>query len=133
MSMTVPDGWTLYSEISEAVPPVSADGPRHVNHTKRWARDAQQPRQARIALEGFEGPLEPQTLDSVRGSEAAPVVWETSRAEEVILARQDAQAFGLTIASWDQSPTLRVSVIASGDVTLEQVKAAVESAVVRPE
>jgi isocitrate lyase len=70
-------------------------------------------------------------LASVRESEAAPVVWGTSRTEEVILARQDAQSGGLTIASWDETSTLRVSVIASGEVSLNQVKTAVESAEVR--
>lgn len=126
--MTPPAGWALVKEHHEPVP--TDGGPPVTSHTVGYAADPDQPSSPMIELSVFAGEGAPTTLAEVRKSEAAPREWDTARPQPVILAREEGLGSGLTIASWDESPTLHVSVIGRNGVTLDMVRDAVESVVI---
>ena len=123
--MTVPAGWSLYSEDHEDVP--TTDGATIRNHTWRYAPDPERPQAAAIALEVMEGDVAPGALDAVLASEPSARPLSTTRSQPVTLMREEAGRGGLTYATWAESAAVHVSVIGRGDVSVDDVVAAVNS------
>lgn len=129
-TLVPPQGWKLYSEDHETVPPVA--GENVTSHSWRYTPrldTADAPQAASLELNVLAGTL-PSPAGESSSAEPDAVLLHDLREQPVTLVRQQAQQQGLTIFEWQEAPDLRVTVLARGNIDRDVLERVVTSVVV---